>query len=255
MEFYWQECFRELAPVLLKGIGVVIEITVISFLLCMLLASVLAIFSIIGAKPVRGLISAFTELIRGTPLLVQVFYIYYVFPVLYAYIRSLFSGSLDYPQIPAIAAGICGLTICYACYITEVIRSAIFNIDAGQFDAAFSLGFSKRQTLFRIIFPQAVKNSIPVFGNYLLMMVKDTSILQAIAVPELLMRTREYASKSFYTIESYTLAALFYLMLSLPLSALVRYLNKRTKSSTENGNEKILFDWRKEHSGKKLKSK
>ncbi|MCI6784019.1 MAG: hypothetical protein MR594_10410 [Lachnospiraceae bacterium] len=79
-----------------------------------------------------------------------------------------------------------------------------------------------------------MKNSVPVFGNYLLMLVKDTSILQAISVPELLLKTREYASKSFYTIESYTLVALFYLLLSLPLSRLVKYLERKTKIARTN---------------------
>lgn len=231
MKFYWGETFTELTPILLGGLGVVIEITVISFILFMLIASVLGVGAVIAPKPIRVMIAFITEIIRGTPALVQIFYIYYVIPTAYAYIRSLFTGSVVYPDMPSIAAGIAGLSICYGCYVAEVIRSAILNIDYGQTEAGLALGFTKTQVLFKIVFPQAMKNSVPVFGNYLVMLVKDTSILQAIAVPELLLKTRTYASKTFFTIESYTLVALFYLAISLPLSRLVKYLEKKTKIS------------------------
>lgn len=234
MQFYWGECFEHLTPILITGLGVVLEITIISFILFMLIASVLAIGQVAGPKPLRRIIIIFTEIIRGTPALVQVVYIYYVIPILYAYIRSWFTGEFSYPDLSPIVAGIAGLSICYGSYVAEVIRSAIVNIDYGQTEAGLALGFSKTQVLFKIVFPQAMKNSVPVFGNYLLMLVKDTSILQAISVPELLLKTREYASQSFYTIESYTLLALFYLVLSLPLSRLVKYLEKKTKVARTN---------------------
>lgn len=229
MSFYWGETFRELTPILFGGLGVVIEITLASFVLFMLIASVLGVGAVIGSKPVRGIIAVFTEIIRGTPVLVQVFYIYYVIPAVYALIQSWQTGTVKYPNMPSIAAGIAGLSIGYGCYVAEVIRSAILNIDYGQTEAGLALGFTPRQVLFKIVFPQAMKNSIPVFGNYLVMLVKDTSILQAIAVPELLLKTRSYASKTFYTIESYTLVAIFYLIISLPLSRFVKYLEKKIK--------------------------
>lgn len=234
MKFYWADCFTHLAPILVQGLGVVLEITIISFILFMLIASLLAIGQVAGPKFLRKIIGVFSEIIRGTPALVQVVYIYYVIPILYAYIRSLFTGKFAYPNMSPIAAGIAGLSICYGAYVGEVIRSAIVNIDYGQTEAGLALGFTKTQVLFKIVFPQAMKNSVPVFGNYLLMLVKDTSILQAISVPELLLKTREYASKSFYTIESYTLVALFYLLLSLPLSRLVKYLERKTKIARTN---------------------
>lgn len=234
MKFYWTDCFTHLAPILVQGLGVVLEITVISFILFMLIASVLAIGQVAGPKLLRRIIGVFSEIIRGTPALVQVVYIYYVIPILFAYIRSLFTGRFAYPDMSPIAAGIAGLSICYGAYVGEVIRSAIVNIDFGQTEAGLALGFTRTQVLFKIVFPQAMKNSVPVFGNYLLMLVKDTSILQAISVPELLLKTREYASKSFYTIESYTLVALFYLLLSLPLSRLVKYLERKTKLARTN---------------------
>lgn len=234
MEFYWAKTFEELTPVLLQGLGVVIEITLISFVLFMLIASILGVGAVIAPKPIKVVISVFTEIIRGTPALVQVFYIYYVIPILFAYVRSLFTGKFAYPNMPSIVAGIAGLSICYGSYVAEVIRSAILNIDYGQTEAGLALGFSKTQVLFKIVFPQAMKNSVPVFGNYLLMLLKDTSILQAISVPELLLKTKEYASRSFFTIESYTLVALFYLALSLPLSRLVKYLERKTKITRGN---------------------
>ena len=129
MKFYWADCFTHLTPILVQGLGVVLEITIISFILFMLIASLLAIGQVAGPKPLRKIIGVFSEIIRGTPALVQVVYIYYVIPILYAYIRSLFTGKFAYPDMSPIAAGIAGLSICYGAYVGEVIRSAIVNID------------------------------------------------------------------------------------------------------------------------------
>lgn len=229
MKFYWLDTFKELSPILINSLGVVLQITIITFCIFIVFSSLLAIGRIIGPKPLRGMILAFTEIIRGTPLLVQLFYIYYVVPIIIAYIKSLSTGEFEYPEMSSLIAGIVGLSICYSCYVSEVIHSAILNIDYGQMEAGLVLGLSKKQTLLKIIFPQAMKNSIPEFGNYLVMLVKDTSILQCISVQEMLMVTRDYSTRTFHTIESFTLVALVYLAICLPLSKIVKHLDKKTK--------------------------
>ncbi|WP_243156849.1 amino acid ABC transporter permease, partial [Clostridium beijerinckii] len=174
----------------------------------------------------RGFLLVFLEFIRGTPLLVQLVYMYYVVPLLVSIIVQIWNPGYQF-KISSLVAGTLGLGINYGCYISEVIRSSILSIDGGQTEAALALGLTSNQTMFRIIIPQALRNVIPVFGNYLVMMLKDTSLLAYVSVSELLLRTQSYASQSFLTIESYTILAGFYLILSLPLSQLVKLVEKK----------------------------
>jgi polar amino acid transport system permease protein len=133
-------------------------------------------------------------------------------------------------QIASLTAGILGLGINYGCYMSEVIRASILAVDSGQTEAALALGFGKYQALFRIVIPQALRNIIPSLGNYLVMMVKDTSLLAYVAVNELLLRTQTFASQTFLTIESYTFLAVAYLIISIPLSYLVKLAERRMKN-------------------------
>ena len=126
-------------------------------------------------------------------------------------------------------AGVIGFGINYGCYMSEVIRSAIVAIDPGQREAGLALGYSEKQVLFKFIIPPAIRNSVPVFGNYLVMMIKDTSLLAMISVQELLLRTKTFASQTFLTVEAYTLLALVYLVISVPLSRVSVVLEKRLK--------------------------
>lgn len=132
-------------------------------------------------------------------------------------------------QLEATTCGIIGFAINYGCYMSEVIRAAILSIDSGQREAGLALGFQEKQVMFYFIIPPALRNSVPVFGNYLVMMVKDTSLLAMITVQELLLRTKTFASQTFLTVEAYTILALVYLVLSLPLSHLSKILEQKLK--------------------------
>ncbi len=225
MRFFFLECLQRFAPSLLKGFWVVVEVTILGFIFSLVLALLLAIGRMSKSRVLRGFLIGFIELIRGTPLLVQLFYIYYVIPLL-------INWALQTPNavsFTSVFAGVLGLGINYGCYQSEVIRSAILAVHKGQWEAGMALGFTERQVLFRIILPQAIHNSIPVFGNYLVMMVKDTSLLSCIAVSELLLRTQAYASQTFQTVESYTYLAIAYLIISLPLAQLVKYIEKKIR--------------------------
>ncbi|MBS7577333.1 MULTISPECIES: amino acid ABC transporter permease [unclassified Enterococcus] len=226
MDLKWNLVFEQLGPSLLQGIAVVCQVTFFSFLLAMAFGLLIAIGRISRFKILKVILAIFVEIIRGTPLLVQLFYIYYVVPILLNLFFSLFGMTTDV-QFTAIEAGIAGLTINYGTYMSEVFRSAIISIDKGQEEAGLALGFTGVEVLFKIVIPQAFRNSVPVFGNYLVMMIKDTSLLAIISVNELLLRTQTYASQTFSTIESYTLLALVYLLLSIPLSQLMKLLERR----------------------------
>ncbi len=225
MRFFFWECLQRFTPSLIKGFGVVVEVTIIGFLLSLVLALVLGIGRMSKSRILRGIIIGFVELIRGTPLLVQLFYIYYVISL----IINRIVGIQNAVNFTSVFAGILGLGINYGCYQSEVIRSAILAVPRGQTEAGLALGFSERKVLYRIVLPQAIHNTIPVFGNYLVMMVKDTSLLSCIAVSELLLRTQAYAAQTFQTVESYTYLAIAYLIISLPLARLVKIIENKIR--------------------------
>lgn len=229
MNLHWAKAFEQLLPSLGKGIGVVLYVTALGFLGALIMALLLAIGRVSKSRILNKILVLFIEFIRGTPLLVQFFYIYYVIPMLIDGIAGAF-GAETHVQISATLSGIIGFAINYGCYMSEVIRSAILSIDPGQREAGLALGFSESQVLFKFIIPPAIRNSVPVFGNYLVMMIKDTSLLAMISVQELLLRAKTFASQTFLTVEAYTIVAIVYLVLSVPLSrltvALERYLKR-----------------------------
>lgn len=229
MEFHFGRAFKILGPSLLNGVGIVIYITIVGFLCSLVVALLLAMGKLSKHKALNGILTVFIEVIRGTPLLVQFFYIYYVIPILVNGVGSSLLGHTINIQLAAPTCGIIGFAINYGCYISEVIRAAILAIDPGQREAGLALGFSERQVLFHFIIPPALRNSVPVFGNYLVMMIKDTSLLAMISVQELLLQTKTFASQTFLTTEAYTILALVYLIISVPLSQACKILEKRLK--------------------------
>jgi polar amino acid transport system permease protein len=188
----------------------------------------LAIGRISKNKVLGRFLIVFIEFIRGTPLLVQFFYIYYVVPMLINGIGKTMGYEINL-QLEATTCGIIGFAINYGCYMSEVIRGAILSIDPGQREAGLALGFGEKSVMLFFIIPPALRNSVPVFGNYLVMMIKDTSLLAMISVQELLLRTKTFASQTFLTVEAYTILALVYLVLSLPLSQIFQILERKLK--------------------------
>jgi polar amino acid transport system permease protein len=218
----------DLLPKLLgNALHIVIITTIMGFLFAVIFGFVLALGRVSKNKILNRVIIVFQEFIRGTPLLVQMVYIYYVIPLLIEIVGGLI-GNEDFSfSMASTTAGIIGLAINYGTYISEVIRSAIIAIDHGQSEAALALGCSPRQAMFEIVIPQAFKNSVPVFGNYLVMMVKDTSLMAYITAQEFLMTTKAYTAQTFLTIESYTIVAGVYLIICIPLALLVKLLERK----------------------------
>lgn len=215
-----------LIPSLWQGLGMVVKITIIAFVIGAILGLLIALGRVSKKKFLNGFLICVIELIRGTPLLVQVVYMYYVMPLIIDIFIRLAGSDYNF-QLNAMVAGILALAINYGCYLSEVIRSAILSIDSGQTEAALALGYSKSKAMFEIVIPQAMKSAVPVFGNYLVMMIKDTSLLAYITVNELLLRTQSFASQTFLTIESYTILAGAYLLISVPMSQLVKFVERK----------------------------
>ena len=220
---------QELLPQLLgKALFIVIVATLAGFAFGIVFGFLLAIGKLSKAKWLNRIVVIFQELIRGTPLLVQLVYIYYVVPLLITCLAQLAGIEGWKCNFTPLTAGILGLGINYGTYIAEVIRAAIISIDAGQKEAALALGLTSCQAMMRVIVPQAMKNSIPVFGNYLVMMVKDTSLMSYITAAEFLTTAKAYTSQTFLTIESYTILAGVYLIICIPLGIFAKWLEQKT---------------------------
>lgn len=162
---------------------------------------------------INAIASIYVEIIRGVPLMMQLFYIYFALgPIL---------------QISPIVAAVASLSLCYGAYMGEVFRAGILSVSHGQTEAARSLGFNQFQTTFYIILPQAMRTIIPPVGNECIALLKDTSLISVIAVADVLRRGREYASNSYEYFETYTVIALIYLIVTLLLSRCMSAIERR----------------------------
>lgn len=195
------------------GLLITFEVTLYS-LVCTLPIGLITGLGRLSTNRVINLIaSTYVEVIRGIPLLVQLFYIYY----------ALGNIILVPPMISAVIA----ISFCYGAYMGEVFRAGILSVSEGQTEAARSLGFTKLQTMIYVVLPQAMRTILPPVGNECIAMLKDTSLVSIIAVADLLRRGREYASQSFEYFETYTIIALLYLIITLLLSKAVSMMEGR----------------------------
>ena len=209
---------REAFPYLYKGAIVTVEATVLGFTIALVLGLVFAIIRRTGGPWVSRIMAETVEFIRSTPLLLQVFFVYFVGPQF---------GIV----IPAWTAGIGVLGIHYAAYCSEVYRAGIEAVDGGQWEACTALNLSPARVWRAIILPQAIPPIVPGLGNYLIGMFKDTPILAAIAILEMLQQAKNFGAENYRYIEAITMAGVFYLVFSLIASAIVQavsfWLNRR----------------------------
>lgn len=201
-------------PLLLQGLKFTILVTLGSLALSTVLGLVWALMRVSGVAPLVLVAKLVVNTLRGIPILVQLFYIYFVFPE--------FGLALT-----ALQAAILGLGIAYSAYQAENFRAGIEAIDHGQVEAAQSIGMGWFLMMRRVILPQAVKVVLPPYGNIMIMMLKDSSQASTITVAELTLQGSLLASSTFKNMTVYTLVALLYLSMSLPLIAFVGWLERR----------------------------
>lgn len=201
-------------PLLLQGLKCTILVTLGSLALSTVLGLVWALMRVSGVAPLVLVAKLVVNTLRGIPILVQLFYIYFVFPE--------FGLALS-----ALQAAILGLGIAYSAYQAENFRAGIEAIDHGQVEAAQSIGMGWFLMMRRVILPQAVKVVLPPYGNIMIMMLKDSSQASTITVAELTLQGSLLASSTFKNMTVYTLVALLYLSMSLPLIAFVGWLERR----------------------------
>lgn len=202
----------QILPELLTALRMTIAATVGGFALACVGGLLLALAARSRRKPLALAAKALTEFVRNTPLLIQVFFLYYSLPL------------MTNISLSAFAIGMIGLGLHYSTYLSEVYRSGIEAIPKGQWEAAAALNFSKPRTWFSIVLPQAIPPIVPVMGNYLIVMFKETPILSAITLVELLLTAKNIASVSYRVFEPYTMVGLLFLLISFPASLLVRRL-------------------------------
>ncbi|NOJ44387.1 amino acid ABC transporter permease [Bradyrhizobium australiense] len=213
MQAFWRDT-TEFLPILMSGVALTIIVTIGSLLLSTALGLIWALMRVSGIGVFTGFSAGLINVIRGIPIIVLLFYLYFVMPELGV-------------TLTALQAAILGLGIAYSAYQAENFRAGIEAIDKGQIEAAQAIGMGWWATMRRVVLPQAVKIVLPPYGNIMIMMLKDSSQASTITVAELALQGKLIASSTFKNTSVFTLVALMYLTMSIPLILLVRHFEKR----------------------------
>jgi His/Glu/Gln/Arg/opine family amino acid ABC transporter permease subunit len=212
--------FRDVFPLLARGMVITVETAALALLIAMFLGLFTCLAGLSKIAPLRFLARFYIVVIRGTPLLVQTFFVYFGVPQL---IQSL---GLNFRLSP-LAAGIITLSLNAGAYIAEIFRGGIQAIDKGQMEAARSLGLSRSRAMFRIILPQALRISIPALVNQFIISLKDTSIISIISLAEIVYEAKIYIGRTMLSFATWSIVGAFYLVIITALSRISRYIEKR----------------------------
>jgi polar amino acid transport system permease protein len=213
MKGFWHDAV-EFFPILMSGVALTIVVTIGSLLLSTVLGLIWAMMRVSGIKVLSMLSASLINVIRGIPIIVLLFYLYFVMPDLGV-------------TLSALQAAILGLGIAYSAYQAENFRAGIEAIDKGQIEASESIGMGWALMMRRVILPQAVKIILPPYGNIMIMMLKDSSQASTITVAELTLKGQLIASSTFKYTSVLSMVAVLYLVMSVPLIFFVRWLERR----------------------------
>jgi len=216
MELLNLDVLREYGGALLAGLGLTVALTFVVIALALVLAIPVALLRLSQSLALRTLAGIYVEVIRGTPLLLQLVYIYYVLP------------SIGINLNPIVAA-IVGLTLNYTAYMSEVYRGGILAVPRNQWEAAATIGMTRARAFRRIILPQALKIVTPALGNYFISLFKDTALASVVTVQELTFTGQIISARSYQYFTIYTATAILYLAVGYPSSLFVRWLEKRSR--------------------------
>ena len=217
---------------LLEGVKNTLILTVIAVTMGTVFGAVVAFLKMSRFKIVRFIASVYIEIIRGTPILLQLFVFYFILPELFPL--------LNFTDFIWVAIALC---VNSAAYVSEVIRSGIQAVDKGQTEAARSLGMSQSQTMIKIILPQAVRNILPALGNEFIMILKETSLASTFFIGDLMTSHKIVAGAEYLQLESLTIVGAIYLCITFPLSKLVGWFEKKmaNPNSYKKHNRKRAF--------------
>lgn len=212
MQKYWQ-------VFLLHGVSYTLLLSLLTVAFGAVLGMLLYLGRTVHFKPLNWLCIAIVEIIRGTPMLLQLYVGYFIVPKILPFRVTEFTS---------VAVALC---INSGCYVSEIFRSGIQAIDRGQTEAARSLGLNARQTMFRIVLPQAIKNILPALGNEFIMIVKDTSLASTFFVGELMTACLKVRGNTFLAMECMTIVGVIYFVLTFILSKLLGAFERRLKAN------------------------
>ena len=212
---------------LVEGVTTTLVFTCIAVALGVVLGTIVAMLKMSKYKIVRFLVSIYIEVIRGTPILLQLYIFYFVLPEVLPF--------LNLSQFMWVAIAMC---VNSGAYVSEVIRSGIQAVDKGQTEAARSLGMSKSQTMMKIILPQAVRNILPALGNEFIMILKETSLASTFFLGDLMTSHKVVSGATFLQLESLIIVGAIYLCFTFPLSKLVEYFEKKMSKKTFRNKKK-----------------
>ncbi|WP_404379813.1 amino acid ABC transporter permease [Caenispirillum salinarum] len=212
-QFDWQAAINSI-PYLLEGIPYTLLISGVGLIFGFVLGIIFGLLSINPVRLLRWPAIAYIEVFRGTPVLVQVLFIFYGLP-------QVLGGPIN-----ALTAGIAAIALNAGAYISEIVRGGVQSIDRGQREAGLSLGLSRLDTFRYVIWPQALRRMIPPLGNQAIVSIKDTSLFSVIGVGELVRQGQIYIATTFNALEVYLMVALLYLVITLTLSAILRGLER-----------------------------
>ncbi len=211
------------------GVAVTAFITVAAFMFTLVAGMIGGLGRLSQNWVIHGIATLYVEIVRGIPLLVQLIWWYFAFPVVIQGIgRWLnFTAMANY-QSNAIFTAVTGLTVCYGAFMSEIYRAGIQSVPKGQAEAARSLGMTHFQSMRHVVLPQAVRMVLPPVGNEFIALLKDSCLVSVVAVADLTRRGREFMAVHFNPIEVWTMVALLYLVMTLFLARLVSWVEKKT---------------------------
>lgn len=213
------ELIGSLLPRYLHAAELTIGLTILALFFGIVGGFIMALMKMSKSKILRGIASVYISIIRGTPLLLQIIFVYYSLPAVGI-------------KLGPFQAGVFALSVNEIAYMAETFRSGIQAIDKGQTEAAKTLGYNKFTTMLLIILPQAVKIIIPTIGNMSVSMIKDTSLVSTISIAELLRSAQTSYATTFKPLETYLLAGLIYYVLSCLMSYIFKIAEKRLSTAT-----------------------
>ena len=216
--------FNEVYPTLLEGLGMTLKITILSLIIAMILGIFVCLMNISHNMILRGIAKFYIWLIRGTPMLVQAFYFYFAVPQL---IQSLTGSQF---RITVFTASLITLTLNAGAYISEIFRGSIESVNKGQMEAARSLVLSYAKSMQKIILPQAVRICLPSLVNQFIITLKDSTILYAIGLSEIMYHAKVYVGRTMESFATYTWVAIFFLLIVTVLSFISRTVERRMNS-------------------------
>ncbi|MDE1548675.1 amino acid ABC transporter permease [Jeotgalibaca caeni] len=212
------EFLQTYLPLYFRGAGYTIALSFFSIIFGVLLGSLLAVMKMSKKSWLRGPAKAYIQVVRGTPLLVQLFIIYY----------GLYTMNIELPDF---MSGVITVSLNSAAYIAEIIRAGIQAVDKGQMEAARSIGMSHNLAMRQIIYPQALKNILPALGNEFITLMKESSIISVVGMRDLMFNAQVVAGATYQPFMPYIVAAVFYFFMTSVASMLLTMFERRLKQS------------------------